>query len=211
MHNDAQKGLPKEVRKYFPSEALAYVNFYFTTCRFHFKVTRPRLSKKGDFKYFKTKDRLPAITVNGNLCAYDFLLVFIHELAHYMIYRHDDINRVKAHGPEWKRMYKNLLSNLLEQVPLPQDIALAFRNYSNHITSSTIMDAELEKVLDRYRDKPENVFYLKDLEVGEKFVCRNEIFRVESFARTRARCVMEKNSRRYLISGMMNVTKIDAV
>ena len=197
----------ERVGKYFPPEAVDYAFFYFNHYQFHFKVTQSRTTKKGDFKYSRDQNKTPIITVNGDLCSYDFLLVYIHELAHYMIYKYHDIFKMKSHGDEWKKAFKGLLINLLEQVVLPDDIKTAFHKYSHHIKSSTANDRDLEQVLDGYRNKPEGIIYLKDLREGEQFVCRNELFRLDSFARTRARCTLLRNNRKYLISDMMNVKK----
>ena len=201
----------RQVGKYFPTESLDYVFFYFNHHRFSFKVAPTRATKKGDFKYFKDKKRIPVISVNGNLCTYDFLLVYVHELAHYMVYEHYDIFKVKSHGEEWKNAYRKLLTNLIEQVALPNDIMVAFGNYIHRIKSSTSQDEELEKVLDHYRKIPETVLRLKELQIGDHFLCRNELFQLDSFARTRAKCTLLRNNRKYLISGMMNVEKVNNI
>ena len=199
----------KQIGKYFPTEALDYVFFYFNQYRFSFRVSADRVTKKGDFKYFKDKTKIPIISVNGSLCTYDFLLVYIHELAHYIVYEHYDIFKVKSHGEEWKDAYRKLLTNLIENVALPYDIMEAFESYIHRIKSSTSQDEALEKVLDRYRKLPESVTRLKDLQIGDYFVCRNELFRLDSFARTRAKCTLMRANRKYLISGMMNVEKVN--
>lgn len=195
--------------RYFPSEALDYAWFYFEENHFSFKIVPPRKTKKGDFKYSKNPLKMPVITVNNNLCSYDFLLVYIHELAHYMVFRHHDIFKVKSHGPEWRQFFKELLQNLVNEVPLPEDISTAFLNYSNRIKSSTAADYELETALDRYREKPDHIVYLKSLQVGDRFSLRGQLFRVDSFARTRAKCTLEGTRKKYLISAMMNVEKIN--
>ena len=47
----------------------------------HFKISKPRKTKLGDFRIDPGK-KLPTITVNGNLNEYSFLVTTIHEFAH---------------------------------------------------------------------------------------------------------------------------------
>lgn len=197
----------RKATPFFPPEALDFAYFQFDTHHFHFHIVPPRKTKKGDFKYFRVKGKTPTITVNSDLCSYDFLLVYLHEVAHYLVYKHYNMARVKSHGEEWKHFFRLLIENLTDQVDLPEDIKAAYLRHSKKIMSSTVLDRELELTLDKYRSKPANVLYLHDLKIGDVFICRNKIFRVDHFARTRARCTLLKNNKRYLISGLMNVEK----
>lgn len=193
------------VGKFFPTEAIDFAWTYFQKEDFNFKISPSRVSKKGDFRYFKLKNKRPTITVNGDLCTYDFLLVYLHELAHYFVYKHYQIEKVKAHGKEWKDLFRALLVESTTEIELPQDIRDSFLHHAKKCPGSSALDKELEITLDKYRKKPEGVLYLKDLKAGDIFICRSELFKLESFARTRATCTMLRNNRRYLISGMMNV------
>ena len=195
----------KVIGKYFPPEAIDFAWFYFEKHNFSLKVTNSRSTKKGDFKYHRDKNRRTTITINGDLCSYDFLIVYIHELAHYMVFHHADIFRTKAHGKEWQFFFKKLLDNVIEQTTLPQDIREAFKYHSLHIKSSTVLDQQLELTLDKYRTKRAGMVYLKDLSVGNHFIYRGNIFRIDSFARSRVRCSLTGTNRKYLISGMMQV------
>lgn len=203
MHKEQFLSIAKE---YFPSEALDFAWFYFEQNGFTFTVTNSRKTKKGDFKYFRDKNKQPGISINGDLCSYDFLIVFVHELAHYMVYRHGNIFKMQAHGKEWRCFFRKLLENLIATVDLPKDIKEAFQNHSLNIKSSTVSDQQLETVLDRYRKKPEGVVYLKELSVGDYFICRGKLFKIDTFARTRVRCTLAESNRKYLISSMMYVT-----
>ena len=205
MPSVSKEEFVKVIGKYFPPEAIDFAWFYFEKHDFSLKVTNARSTKKGDFKYYRDKNRRTIITVNGDLCSYDFLIVYIHELAHYLVFRHADIFRAKAHGKEWQFFFKKLLENVIEKTALPQDIKKAFQHHSLHIKSSTVLDQQLEIALDKYRTKCEGVVYLKDLSVGDNFLYRGNLFKIDSFARTRVRCTLAGTKRKYLISAMMNV------
>jgi len=206
MNTVSREEFVKVVGKYLPPETINFAWFYFEKHDFSLKVTNFRKSKKGDFKYHRDKKRRTTITINGDLCSYDFLLVYIHELAHYMVYRHSDIFKAKAHGQEWQSFFRKLLDNVIEQTTLPEDIREAFRCHSLNIKSSTVLDHQLELVLDKYRPKREGVTYLKELSVGDHFICMGNLYRLDSFARTRVRCTLARTNRKYLISAMAQVS-----
>ena len=193
--------------KYFPPECIDFAWFYFDNHDFSLQITNARETKKGDFKYSRDKKKRTKITINGDLCSYDFLIVYIHELAHYMVYRFGDIFKSQAHGKEWQSFFKELLDRVIEQTALPEDIRAAFKHHSLHIKSSTVLDHQLELTLDKYRTKREDVVYLKELTVGEHFICKGELFKIDSFARTRVHCTLLKTKRKYLISVMMQVQR----
>lgn len=207
MPKPAKEEFIKLFGRYFPPETIEYAYFYFNRNGFYLKAVKARSSKKGDFRYSRLKDQIPTITINADLCPYDFLLVYLHELAHYLVYQYHDINQVKSHGKEWKEFFKKLLLNLTEQVPLPAEIKQAFRDYSTKIKGTTSSDRKLETVLNRYRPENKNTEYLIDLAEGDLFICRDELFRLDTFARTRARCTLLRTKRKYIIPGMMNVQK----
>lgn len=195
--------------QFFPKEASEYVWNHFDNNMFSLNIVSPRKTKKGDFRFSKNPMDIPVISINNNLCSYEFLLVYIHELAHYMVFRHHNIFLVKSHGVEWKTYFKELLLNLVDQVALPDDISTAFRQYSLNIKSYTGSDFELETVLDQYRNKqPDHFTYLRTLQEGERFLFRGKVFKMEALLRTRARCSLEGTKLKYLISGMMKVEKL---
>jgi hypothetical protein len=208
MNHISFEDFSQKTGKYFPEEALAYAYSLFVAGEFSLKITPARISKKGDFRYHLKGTRLPQITVNGDLCPYDFLIVYLHEFAHYQLYKTGNIQREAAHGKGWQTLFSALLHDLLSQVILPGDIAAAFQHHAQHIKSSTCTDSFLEKTLERYRKRPEGVSLLKNLAVGTCFICRGTIFHLDEFARTRARCTCVKNGKKYLISMLMPVKTV---
>ena len=122
-----------------------------------------------------------------------------------MVYRFSDIFKAKAHGQEWQYFFKKLLDNVIEQTMLPQDIREAFKHHSLHIKSSTALDQQLELTLDKYRTKPAGIIYLKEMSVGDTFIFRGNLFKIDSFARTRVRCTLAGTNRKYLIFSMVDV------
>ena len=203
--------MPKEefvalAEKFFPHEAINFIFYYFNTYGFSLNIKNPRATKKGDFRYLKDRSRPPTITLNVDLCNYEMLLVFLHELAHYFVYEKVKNADVKSHGEEWKAYFRFLIKNLTEQVELPLDIKKGFQEYAVRIKASSAIDKGLEQLFDRYRDA-DNAVRLCDLKIGDLFICSNKVFKLEKFARTRARCIMLEDGRMYSISGLMKVVK----
>jgi len=190
--------------KYFPPETIDFVFLQFETNSFSLKITRPRITKKGDFRYSLIHKFLPVISINCNLCPYEFFLVFLHELAHLKVFNKYE-NQAKSHGKEWKNEYRKLLELTLSNINFPADIQDAFCKHLGNVKSSSALDHDLEAVFDLYRVNIPDMVFVKNLNPGDHFICKNEMFVMDSFVRTRARCTMMKSKRKYLISGLMKV------
>ncbi|MEG1556614.1 MAG: hypothetical protein RR356_07820, partial [Bacteroidales bacterium] len=197
----------KQMSPFFPEEALDYVYFYFNQHNFNLKISSPRLTKKGDFKFYPLLNRCPSISINNDLCSYEFLLVYIHELAHYYVFKKYS-KTVKAHGKEWKEEYKKLLINAIEQINFPDNIAVAFRNHLAKIKSSSSLDEELMQVFDSYKSTTIEEIMVKNLQIGDVFLFRNKTYQLDSFARTRACCTLLKTQQKFLVNGIVKVKKV---
>ncbi len=113
--------------KYFPPETIDFVYFQFETHLFNFRITRPRVTKKGDFRYSLIRKSLPSISINSNLCSYEFFLVFLHELAHYKVFTKFE-NQAKSHGKEWKNEY--ILANISVILKAPVRLIMIWKPFS---------------------------------------------------------------------------------
>lgn len=193
-----------KVGKFFPPETIDFVFLQFDTNSFSLKISRPRITKKGDFRYSLIHKFLPVISINCNLCSYEFFLVYLHELAHFKVFNKYE-NQAKSHGKEWKNEYRKLLQLALNTIDFPAAIHNAFYKHLGNIKSSSALDHDLEAVFDLYRAIIPDMVFVKNLNPGDYFICKNEMFVMDSFVRTRARCTMMKSKRKYLISGLMKV------
>lgn len=194
------------LEKYFPEESVFYIIQYFEKYSFNFSVSRPRLTKKGDFRFRYDKKGFPTISVNGDLIKYEFLLVFIHELAHFFVYEEETFHEEK-HGERWKTIYRSLLTELMVAVPLPQDIVDAWTLHLQQVKSTSSTDEHLLKVFKKYGSVAQNSFLLKELAVGEYFIFQNQKFRLDKFRRTQAICTLIRTNRPCLISMVAEVIK----
>lgn len=163
---------------------------------FHFRITKPRESKLGDYRFEKEKN-LHYITVNRDLNKYSFLITYLHEVAHLQTTVMHGW-RVKPHGEEWKNVFKRLLFPVLETSVLPEDIKQALKGYTQNPKASSCTDLNLQKTLANY--DLNRMHFLSEVKISESFKFNKRIFVKESVIRTRALCKEMPSGRKFYIS-----------
>jgi hypothetical protein len=185
-----------------PQQALAYCRQLYQTYQFDFFLSRPRRSRLGDFT---TKPGYtPRITVNVNLNPYNFLITYIHEVAHCAVYRQfGDFRKRKIapHGTEWKMEFRKLLIPVMQDPIFPQDILQPLLRYAANPKASTGADATLYNAIKKYDDAgvATNKVALLHLTEGTNFVFQNRQFTRGLLRRTRVLCTDQDSQRRYTI------------
>ncbi|GAB3016801.1 SprT-like domain-containing protein [Cyclobacterium sediminis] len=196
-----------------PEKALSYCFSLWEEEPFIFEITKSRRSKLGDFRYRKDKS-IQKITINNDLNQYQFLITFIHEVAHHRVfsrYKERIGKGILPHGIEWKQSFKWLMAPMLHEGVFPNDILIPLRLYMNNPKASTGADLFLMKELRKY-DK--NTFIkeeplLGDLAINTHFLLRKRQFKKLRTQRTRVLCQELATGRNYLISGHAVVKEID--
>ena len=196
----------KIVSPHVPQEALDYCCQLWLQHSFHFKISRDRKSKLGDFRYTKS-DNIYAVTVNRGLNPYAFLITYLHEVAHVVTYRQFK-RTCKPHGREWQESFRLLAAPLLRPSVFPPDVLKAFQEYLKNPAASTSGCAPLTMALRRYDKEEENQQLLGALAMGCKFIFKDRTFIKVGKKRTRALCKDLGNGRNYLIS---EVAQVEAV
>lgn len=185
-----------------PQLAYAYCMQLHQQYKFDFLLSRPRRSRLGDFT---TKHGLaPRITVNANLNPYNFLITYIHEVAHCAVYRqYKGIfkRKVAPHGIEWKREFAKLLVPVMNEDIFPIDILKPLLRYARNPKASTGADQILYNAIKKYDDQSlqANKIALVHLVEGANFVFQNRLFTRGSLRRTRVLCTDKASQRRYTI------------
>ena len=95
---------------YIPLHAQPYCKSLREKYSFKFILKRSRLTKLGDFRVNRASGQY-SVSVNRDLNPYQFLITFIHELAHLKV-AEDHPRSVKSHGAEWKNAFKELHKEL---------------------------------------------------------------------------------------------------
>lgn len=184
---------------YVPAAAAAYCTDLWKQHQFELRVVRPRRTRLGDFT--RRPHQRPRITVNVNLNPYSFLITYLHEVAHHVVYATYATKRVAPHGKEWKTAFRNLLVPVLHETFFPEDILIPLRRYAQNPMASTGSDQALVQALARYdnREPDLNKKTLMHLKEGENFVFQKREFIRGPLRRTRVLCVEKSSNRRYTI------------
>ena len=205
-------GMKKEelqiLQRYFPAAAVPMVAEAYMQSRFQLKFKKPRNSKLGDFRSPRGDNEVCCITLNGDLNPYQMLVTFVHEFAHYTVYKNYPKQHLEPHGEEWKQTFTQLLLPYLKPEIFPDDVIQALKRHLHHIKASSTADQNLAKVMKRYDKNAscEKTLTVEDLPEGTVFQLNNGMtFRKGPKQRTRYQCVCLENGRTYSVSGMAEV------
>ncbi|PID68888.1 MAG: hypothetical protein CR968_00580 [Flavobacteriia bacterium] len=191
--------------QYLPEKALDYVVSLLEQHPVHLKITRERSTKHGDFR--SGLGRQPMISINHNLNPYAFLITLLHEIAHYKVYK-KYIRRRKPHGKEWKTMFRDLMTPMLDQRIFPETLHNIMVEHMKNPKASSSSDPTLAKALKQY-DTPNGTQLLNDLKTDDYFEFKGKVFKLGSKKRTRYMCHEVKTNRDYLINQLAEVHKIN--
>jgi hypothetical protein len=185
-----------------PQAAISYCEELYYKYQFDFILSRPRRTRLGDFTV--RKGCVPRITVNANLNPYNFLITYIHEVAHCAVYQKYNSRlkkRVAPHGKEWKYEFGVLLQPVLNENIFPADILSALVRYAQNPAASTGGDQVLYNAIRKYDEQAVHAgkTALVQLNEGSDFVFHNRLFVRGSLRRTRVLCRDKKSQRLYTI------------
>lgn len=189
--------------KHFPLKVAERAFDLWQKHAFHFKITKPRNSKLGDFRYHG-KGKPYVITINGDLHPFQFTITYFHELAHLLVHQTHG-RKVAPHGEEWKKCFRELMLPLIREDVFPPVLKLELMRHFQNPKASVSADPRLQYVLKRFTGE-QIMPILADLRLGQKFEFQSRIFRKLEDRRTRVLCLEEKSQRRYLISKVVEVT-----
>jgi hypothetical protein len=188
-----------------PEAAIEYCFKLWELYPFQFKLNRKRLSKLGDYRY-DPRDQSHTVTVNSDLNPYQFLITYIHEVAHRVV--HKPRSRQLPHGAQWKSKFQELILPMLNPSIFPDDVLRVLAKHMKNPKASTAADPKLVKVLAQYDSNTMQLPTLESVINGEEFYLRKRKFRKLEVKRTRALCLDLVNNRRYLISQIAEVSPI---
>lgn len=189
--------------KYVPLAAADYCFDLLSHYGFQFKITRSRKTKLGDYR-FLSQERKHMITVNHDLNRFQFLVTYLHEVAHLITFELHQ-HRVLPHGKEWKNNFRKLLEDLNLPSIFPEDLRSVIDTYLRNPKASSCADPTLFKALSRYDTKKNGEKFLADLGPGEIFQFNNRLFQKELKKRTRSVCLDMKTGKQYLIPEVATV------
>jgi len=193
--------------KYLPKKSVDAVLQLITRHSINLNIKNKRSTKYGDFR--PPHKELPArISVNADLNIYAFLITLIHEIAHWFVWsNYKNYKRLQPHGMEWKRTFKSLMAPFLNNDIFPDDLLNILIKHMENPKATTASDITLMKAL-RAFDHRQTPITLLDLKIGQSFILKNREFKILEKKRTRFVCQQSTNKKRYLISGMAEITPL---
>lgn len=195
--------------RYLPAGAESLVLHYLEQYRVHLTITQKRQTLLGDYRH-PIPGHSHRISVNGNLNPYAFLVTLLHELAHLVTFEKYGA-RVAAHGTEWKKCYGVLLTELLSQVQLPDELQTELRRSLKNPAASSCAEESLMRVLKKYDHPTPGGCLLEQLQHGERFtISDGRIFVKGEKLRKRYKCLDANTGAVYLFSPIYEVERWDS-
>lgn len=189
-----------------PESALDYCVSLWREYPFSFKITRSRNSCLGNYKY---QNGQHTITVNHDLNIYNFLVTYIHEVAHQRVFIFDRKKGTLPHGEEWKSRFRELMSPLLNEEVFPEQILHPLSLHMQNPKASSTRDASLMKAFRHYDlNRKSTAVHLEDIKTGQNFVFKNRVFQKLEVKRTRAVCLEIASKRKYTIPLLAEITPV---
>lgn len=209
MHNKDLKlvqSFKEQISPYLPEGAFKLVSKISDPYDFTFHLAKSRTTKLGDYRgpYNGEPHR---ITVNQDLNQYAFLVTYLHELAHLIVYE-DYTRKPKPHGREWKHEFRGLAEHFYGKNILPDDLEEILVTSLKSPKANTCADPALMRALSHY-DNGIKPLWLEELPEQSAFALKNgQVFTKGKKQRTRFRCKEKRSRRIYLIHGMAEVKLI---
>jgi len=199
MHPDDKKKLIP----FFPEQALDTVVGWIEEKKIHFRITRGRATKLGDYRP-PIRHGNHRISVNHNLNKYAFLVTFVHEYAHLLNWEKHQ-RSVQPHGKEWKAFYRQLMTQIMATGAFPDDIRQVLEQSIINSKASSTSDIALTRVLKQY-DPGFKETVLEDIPEGSQFLISNGmVLKKGEKRRTRYKCLNMRNNRYYLVHALAPV------
>ncbi|HJN06414.1 MAG TPA: hypothetical protein QF480_07340 [Bacteroidales bacterium] len=195
------------LKEYLPAKSINQVMKWIVQKNVHLKITRNRSSKLGDYRP-PVNHSNHRISINHNLNPFAFLITFVHEMAHLIVWEKFQ-NKFSPHGIEWKSEYRNLMNTLLEKSIFPDDISTVLSKSIVNSKASSSSDLKLSRMLKKY-DKYKLITHLEDLPENAIFQIENgNKFKKGIKKRTRYLCLNLQNKKQYLFHPLTPVEEIN--
>ena len=163
---------------------------------FDFRLRKRRISKAGDFTC--RHGSVPRITINHDLSSCEFLITYVHEVAHLHVHQVHGF-KAEAHGEAWKKSFQFLLNPLLHEQIFPEPVLSGLKEHMINPKASTYSDSVLTKLLRGLDPRAAKVTLLSDLPEGSVFDLHGRWFKKGKLKRTRVLCQEMKSKKQYLV------------
>lgn len=193
--------------EYLPEGAVEEAFNWIVKKEVHLKISKQRKTKLGDYRppVHHSNHR---ISINHNLNKYSFLITFVHEFAHLLVWEKHK-GRVEPHGKEWKEKYRDLMGGFLHRNLFPEDVEKVLSKSIENSKAASTSDLKLSRILKKY-DNQSNFLSLEDLkEDAVFFIEGGRRFKKGKKQRTRYKCQDIDNKKIYLVHALTAVYEMD--
>lgn len=160
-------------------------------------IKKDRSSKLGDYSHPIPIRPYHQITINGTLNKYAFIITFLHELAHLIIWvRHK--RGVSPHGKEWKEEFSRIIIDVMTLGIFPADVSEALQNHARNVKSSSMSDLNLMRILKQYDAVSDEKLTVSDIVAGDFFEYKKKVFIRGEKVRTRIQCKCLTDKKTYV-------------
>jgi len=182
---------------YFPENSHEKVRELFLRHSFNFTITRPNKTKLGSFKSGKP-GTFPTIYINNDLGKYTFLLIFLHELAHFIVWQKHK-RKAAPHGVEWKNEYIELVIPFFIDSIFPDVLVPELKKYFRTTAATLHRSVDLIKILASIDGKKVSLT-VHDLPLEATFTLSSgkQFVKMEKL-RTRYKCYCPADKKFYLV------------
>ena len=198
------------LEEYLPEIVVKPVADLIVKYNIHFRISRSRRTKLGDYRP-PINQPYHKISVNHDLNQYAFLITFIHEVAHLIVFEKYKTRVSSPHGAEWKREYRDLMQTFINLKVFPKDVEKEVSRSIINSKASSTAEIELTRILRSYdENKKEGVTHLEDLPEGSTFVIKTgRRFKKGTKRRVRFMCQNIDNQRWYLFHPLTEVKLLE--
>jgi len=204
LMNQHHLKLRQILSKYLTPNAADYCALLIIRYKLHLHIEVERKDRLGDYSPHLGKGN--RISINHNLNPYDFLITFIHELAHHTTWKKYGPKH-QSHGDEWKEEFKFHMRPVVMNRFFPPDIETPLIKHMRRPHYTHTGDVNLMRALRKYDKKTDTVF-LEDLDEGALFKTSPKgrlIFKKGEKRRTIYKCNSITNGKDYLVHGATSV------
>jgi hypothetical protein len=194
------------LRDFLPASSNELIATWIVAHKIDFRIVKPRKTKLGDYRVPLKKNDRHIITVNSSLNPYSFLVTTIHEFAHFHTFSQFE-RKVNPHGPEWKKIYAEMLLPFVYDDIFPGDLRYGLIKHIKTPSASSCSDTRLLRLLKNYDSSKPTM--TEDLPEGALFLLQGRTFIKGKLARKRYLCKEEPGGRLFRIHPLAEVTLVE--
>jgi SprT protein len=193
-----------------PEAALNLCVELIMTHRMHLHIEVERKGRYGDYTPYSGKGS--RISINHNLSPFEFLITFIHELAHHTSFLKYGANH-EPHGAEWKAEYKRCMQPFFDLDIFPYDLKSALAKHMQNPKYTQAADLQLLQVLKKYDERKAHILTLSQLSDGTLFSMKSNpmLLRRIKLLRTYVLCENPQTNIRYKVHAMVEVNRVEQI